>query len=349
MLRSWLTLALVICVSGCFRQHGRDDDADVPDGGSDAVTDDGGMCRENVGEVSALTCPATAEPGSVVRVGFTHFNPGCCSRGESRVSVARAGTGNTWMLHGEWTVCDCCDGCRCEGPIEEGSIEIGPLDPGVHRVVGDGSECTIVVEDEPSECRPMTPSQLRTQRVLFEGQELAFSLVQSETTCGCEPRLSRIPEDAFVAELCNCCDECFCADPPYAVSYLGPPASTPVLVNDLELPTESRPLGSCRAIEPTGLRIEPPESPVRRDGPAIWWAVVSGTQTVCCVEPFGGVNELIVGAIGRHLELRSCIDFDCDCVGSPQSFEAWYPLGEYAPGGGELVRAGAFEVSFRAE
>lgn len=348
MLRSWLTLALVLAATGCFRNHGLDGDVDAAsvDGGVDPS--DGGMCQESEGQINALSCPASAAPGDVVRIGFTHMNSGCCSSGESRVSVERSGS--TWTLEGEWTVCDCCEACRCVGPIEEDSIEIGPLDPGVHRVVGDGgSECTIVVEGEPSMCRAMMPTQVRTQRVLFDGQDHAFSLVQHETTCGCEPRLSRIPEDAFAADLCNCCDECFCADPPYAVSHLGPAGTLPTFVNDISLPTEQRPLDSCRPIVPTGLRIEPPESPVRRHGPAIWWAVVSGVETVCCVEPFGGVHELALGALGRHLELRSCIDFDCDCIGTPQTFEAWYPLGEYAPGSGDQIFAGGFEASFIAE
>ena len=356
MLRLWLILALVLCTTACFRDHGLGGDGSADAGAADVGSfdgaidsaSDGGACFDRAGEIDALVCPSSAPPGSTVRIGFTNVHPGCCSDGESRVRVGRRG--NTWTLNGEWTVCDCCDACRCLGPIREGSIEIGPLEPGVHRVVGDGSECTIVVEEDGAMCRPLVPSSIRAQRVLFDGQQLGFSMVQEDTSCGCQPRLSRAPEDAFVAELCNCCDDCFCIDAPYAVSYLGDPVDAPpTTVNGVALPTEHRAIDSCFRVEPTGLRVEAPESPVTRDGPAIWWAVVSGVQDVCCVEPFGGVNELIVGAIGRHLELRSCVDFDCDCVGRPQPFEAWYPLGEYAPGGGDLVRAGSFEVSFTAD
>lgn len=347
-------LALVSSLSGCFLVHTGADEEPLPgDGGvrpdsatTDVPTVDAGMCREGDGSVVALACPPTAAPGEIVRVVATNQHHGCCSSGESRVNVSNRGT--TWSLDAEWTVCDCCDGCRCVGPTEDTVVELGPLSPGRHRVTTDGgAECTIVVEDDARRCEPMDANLVRTQRVVFEGQQLGFSLVQEDVSCGCQPRLQSILDDAFAADLCNCCDECFCIDPPYAVSYLGPPPELPpVTINDFTLPTEFRSVDSCRAVEPTGLRIEAPEAPVTRDGPAIWWAVVSGMQTVCCVEPFGGVIESHDDGPGRGLELLSCVDFDCDCVGSPQPFEAWYPLGELPSGSSHYIYAGRHEVTF---
>lgn len=345
-------LALVSSLSGCFLVHTGAEEEPLPgDGGvrpdagsMDAASADAGMCREGDGSVVALSCPPTAAPGEVVRVVATNQHHGCCSSGESRVNVTNAGT--TWELDAEWTVCDCCDGCRCVGPTQDTVVELGPLSPGRHRVTTDGgAECTIVVDDARM-CEPMAPTSVRTQRIVFDGQEHAFSMVQEDGLgCGCQPALNPIPDGAFVAELCNCCAECFCIDAPYAVSHMGPPERAPVTVNGISLPTEFRPEGSCRPADPTGLRIEAPEPFVTRDGPAIWWAVISGMETVCCVEPFGGVVESHDDGPGRGLELRSCVDFDCDCVGSPQPFEAWHPLGEL-PSGSHYVYAGGHEVIF---
>ena len=65
-----------------------------------------------------------------------------------------------------------------------------------------------------------------------------------------------------------------------------------------------------------------------------------------------GVVELAVGALGRHLELRSCAldPCDCDCAFpgcEPTPFEAWYPLGDLS--GGDIIVAGEHSVAVLAD
>ena len=349
MARRWLTLALVFLALGCFRNHGRDADDGGVDAGVDALPDTApdapGCFTQPIAFVDSLECPTSAIAGDSVTVSVTHSAGLCCGSGMATLSARNDGR-RQWSIEGQWTVCDCCIECDCIGPIETDRVTLGPLEAGTHVVRAAGAECTIRV-DEPSACELMRPEEVRAPRVLFEGQDLAFSLTQREAVgCSCQPRLRRVPEDAFTAEICNCCEECLCIDPGYEVAYVGPRVSVPPTVIDgVTLPTEHRDLDSCRRTSPTGLRIAPPDDRVLRDGPAIWWAVVSGMETVCCVEPFGGVVELDVGAAGTHLDLYSCVDFDCECVGRPTPFEAWHPLGELAPGG-YLIRAGEHEVSF---
>jgi hypothetical protein len=352
MISAWRTLTLLVAVLslGCFRNHGIDDLVDAgpgADAGRDAAFPDAPGCDfGEIAFVNELTCPDEAFVGETVEVRFEHASGGCCSSGSATARAVPEGPNRT-RLEGDWVTCDCCELCDCIGPFQTDVLSIGPLAAGTHTVEAAGTRCTIEVRDETRSCSPMAPDTVRAPRVLFEGQPMAFSLVQTDAFgCDCDPTLRRVPEDAFTAELCDCCEFCMCVDPGYEVAYLGPRVETPPTVIDgITLPTEYRDLASCHGVPATGLRVEPPHERVLRDGPAIWWAVVSGVETVCCVEPYGGVRESLVGEVGQRLELYSCIQEDCDCVGSPAPFEAWHPLGELAPGG-YLLHAGEHEVSF---
>ncbi|HJK90636.1 MAG TPA: hypothetical protein RMH85_30110 [Polyangiaceae bacterium LLY-WYZ-15_(1-7)] len=360
----WLSLALLAAsLGGCFRHHGMGDDPparDVPptpDAGE--PIDAGPGCDEEPGVLWEVSCPDLVVAAERAVIQVQHGVDGCCARGEGRLEVARVGD-RLHALRSSWLACDCCEGCECLGPAEETAVDLGLLPVGLHTVVGpDGDEplCTfeVVAPPPPTECAPMQIDELRAPDVVFEGQGFAFSALQHErTSCSCSPRL-RVPLDAgeFRADLCECCEACLCIDPGYEVGFedAAAPALGELVIGDTRHPVQTRSPDECTPVEPTGLRVVPPAPGYLRDGPGLWWAVVSGMQRVCCVEPVGGVREALVSPgpdtppNTRTLSLHACTLEDCECIGAPAPFDAWHPLGELAPGG-YSIRAGTQRVDF---
>ncbi|MDQ3033143.1 MAG: hypothetical protein M3Y87_12055 [Myxococcota bacterium] len=324
----------VLALSGCFDSHGMQ-----PDPGAGA---DGGMCLELPATVSSIRCDAA--PGAESSVTISTSPSRCCSTGTATPMLRRSG--DAFDVELTWNACDCCEGCRCVGPVEEVRVSLGVLEPGVYTVRSHGSSCTLAITTPPM-CRSVSADETRVPRVLFDDQPLAATLIErDEVSCSCTPaaRLQRSPELALGMELCECCDECDCIDGGYEASVVSD--VLPVGTHTLSLPRGPHTVqvttrDRCRALAPTGLRIVAP-GPLVRAGPAIHWAVISGTERLCCMPPAPAVDEGIGPAGERALSLRTCVESDCECIGAEVPFEAWHPLIDLAPGT-HVVRAGAFE------
>jgi len=207
----------------------------------------------------------------------------------------------------------------------------------------------------PEGCFLHTTDEVFAPTVVFDGQPLTITMRTAVAGgCDCQPEV--LVSDPFNYDLamCDCCEACRCIDQGYEVTWVGstPPGALDhtIFVVGEERTVYERDPGRCHRLEPTGLWIEPPRDDYTRTGPRTWWAVVSGEEFLCCASPMPGVTELAVGALGRHLELRSCALDPCDCDCGPGApgceptrFEAWYPLGDLS--GGEVVVAGSHRVT----
>ncbi|MEM9072276.1 MAG: hypothetical protein AAGE52_27460 [Myxococcota bacterium] len=331
----WPILASTLLFA-CFRHHERSEP------GSDGGVPDAGECVVNEGAISGLECPARARPGEVVTIFFTNDNLGCCESGDARVSVRAERAG--WELTSEWTACGC-SADRCIRPSERDSVDLGPLEPGTYTVRADAGSCTFIVE-EPT-CASVRPTELRAPAVLFEGQPFAFSVVDRRRIgCGCLPQMTAMDgryEGVTTLTSTGPCEDCFCD---YGFGYFGDAPTERPRFNGDDLPTAMHfGVDSCAPVEATLLEIVPPEEDVLRVGPELWWARLEGFHATCCVEPLGGVIDRSLTPREFDLELRACVDVDCGCVpdGSVGAFEAWFPLGELAPGV-HRIRAGSLET-----
>jgi hypothetical protein len=101
----------------------------------------------------------------------------------------------------------------------------------------------------------------------------------------------------------------------------------------------------CASRMPTGLSIVGPDPTRVRGGHPLWWAVVGGTELLCCAEPASVVTHRMAADRAIELSLASCALDPCECVGTPRSYHAWHLLGEL-PSGEHVVRAGGFEQRF---
>jgi hypothetical protein len=205
-------------------------------------------------------------------------------------------------------------------------------------------------------CYPGSADEVYLPRVLFTDQPVSTTLTASSGGgCSCVPSASFAGPDGGEAlsigmELCNCCEVCDCIDAGYQASSVRealPPGhySVDTPAGPRQLSVFDLSSGECNPIEPTGLRIVTPRDDLSTSGPRLTWAVVSGSIDVCCAEPVAGVRELAVGAVGTHLELRSCVTYDCACVGTPHPFETWHSLGELGSGT-HMVFAGEHSATF---
>lgn len=205
--------------------------------------------------------------------------------------------------------------------------------------------------DAAPRCRSATISELRATRVLLEDQPLVVTVrAPSDGGCGCEPTLGSLaPPMASIAPLlCWCCDVCDCIDPGYEISEVG--ATWPPGEHELVTSTgESRRLlvttrDRTFPIEPTALRIEPPDITRRRSGHLVHWVQLTTVISVCCVEPVVAVDEGIGPAGEIVLTLRNAVQEDCACVGDPVELDVWWPLVDL-PSGEHVVRAGTLETT----
>lgn len=232
--------------------------------------------------------------------------------------------------------------------------------------VGDATVSDVVDVDDstpvPGPCLPVDPSELIAPRVLFDDQVLGLTATERGATfaCGAAPMLQGRPASlhwSLVA--CGGCEMCNCRDPGYQAS--AEVAAMPVGEYSLSVGSLGRMLSvvaraSCFPLEmfpASGLRVEVvgPDPGLRRDGPRIWWAHVTGTESRCCNEPRVAATVTRIRPVNAdiRLELFECAPDPCDCAGRPVPIEAWVELGILSPGVHGLVTTGtsaplSFEV-----
>ncbi len=338
MRRTWLILALTSAVlPACFGSHGtnREDDA--------GPRVDTGTCLTLPAIVQTIRC--NVEPSGEAVAMITTSPSQCCGSGS--VTPTLSASGSSFDVALAWNACDCCEGCRCIGPTEEVRVSLGALEPGTYTVRSEGSSCNLLVP-RPEACHASEIDEFRAPTVLFEDQPLAMTLIEREaSSCHCQPRA--VLEGSFDVRLqrCDCCDACSCIDPGYEASLVTTAPSlgahtfmTPLGARVIHVTTRD----PCRALEPTGLRIVSPDPELRSSGPAIHWAVVSGVEQLCCVPPAPAIDQGVGPAGQISLDLRTCVQEDCDCIGEQVEFEAWHPL-VALESSIHVIRAGRFETT----
>lgn len=335
MRSAWLKLAFgCLVLSGCFGSH---DAGAVVDGGP---RDGGGMCFTLPAIVQSMRCEDDPRRGPLVSI--TTSPTRCCGSGTVTSTLNRSGSSFDVAL--EWEACDCCEACRCIGPTEEVEVLLGPLPPGRYTVQSGGSSCVLDLFEGPA-CRVTDVDEVRMPAVLFEDQPLVMTLLdRSASGCSCRP-FARFNGREALLELCECCDACDCIDPGYEVGTASDPLPRGIHTISTSLgPRSLRVVArdECRALEPTGLRIVAPDPALISSGLTIYWAVVAGSERLCCVPPAPAVSEGLGPAGELSLSLSSCVQEDCECEGTEVAFEAWHPLVGLTRGT-HVVRAGAFE------
>lgn len=314
-------------LSGCFREHGLGDDAGSPR--LDASRDGAPTTCEPLRPLgTTLTCPpGTVAASQPVRVLLETTHQGCCSSGALRVTPRSTSRfEHELLLGGE--VCECCEGCLCLGPTLTEEVDLGTLPVGEHTIRAGDARCVVVVDERS--CEPMALDTLLAPSVLFPGQELAFTASSERTSCSCEPTL--VPSDTgFDAQLCNCCHECECVDPPYEVAYQGRDRLDGFDLNGERHEVALRALDACPAVAGS-FEIVPPAENVRRFGPALHWVHFRGQSRYAeCCGPLAGIMLEATSPTRWSIELRDCTS-PCRCAGPPAMLDAWLPLGELAPG-----------------
>lgn len=342
----WLTLALALGLGGCFDTHGV-----AVDGGPDT----GVVCELRPASVMELECPLLATAAEPVVVVVTSSPNACCASGDVLPSVRTSGQLHEVTL--EWDACDCCDTCRCIGPIASTEIDLGLLAPGRHTVEAGGQSCFIdvIAPPTPVECHPPAgPTDFRAPAHLFEDQAYPTTLTSdSSGSCSCSPRVVGADTLSYSLALCGCCDECECIDPGYQASDVRDPlprgthlVTTPHGASQVTVHARSE----CRLVDATAISIVPPRRDLLIGGPALTWARVDGEEWLCCATPQTVVEQVDTTGSGIALQLYSCVTDDCDCVpATPTPTSAWLALGELAPGTTYSARAGDVVATFTAE
>ncbi|MCB9601706.1 MAG: hypothetical protein H6721_03305 [Sandaracinus sp.] len=302
---------------GCFRSDAQPSDASVD--GPEPGCGFGGT-------VVQITCPAVVSPGVPATASFQVR--GACCRTETETTVTRSG--DRLQIAQRTQYCDCPGGGPTPSCGADVPVTLPPLEAGRYTVAVEGFACSFEVAS--AECRDVAIDELRAPRAVFESELLELSaFVHDPGTCACTPEL-REGMDGYDPSLCGCCDECDCIDRGFELGWRGVPPSGGVLrVGDVTRPFGVFAPDVCRAATPTALRIVGPEPDYRGVGPRLFWAVVSAAPQVCCGEPFGAVRT-IDGAEDIDLELRTCHEDPCPCIGPETPFDAWHSLGELADG-----------------
>ncbi|HJL18563.1 MAG TPA: hypothetical protein RMH99_23080 [Sandaracinaceae bacterium LLY-WYZ-13_1] len=353
MLRPRHTLAfhlfgLALALGGCWSDHGRSDptDAGSPPPVDDAGTLDAGPgCAPRATDIRIVECPSSPVlAGDAVEVPVDHGVAGCCDAHSPRVDVSH--DDETHTITAEWTVCSCCAECDCVGPRETERVSLGALEPGTHTIRAGASTCTVEVL-EAATCEPTATEIRQAPTVLFDDQPMGATMRAVETPgCGCMPRVREVP-DAVELALCNCCEECLCIDAGYEGGWTTEPHPVGehtffVGGNALDVRVVER--DRCHPTEATGLEVVGPDPHLDQAGEELWWAVVRGTETLCCVPPAPAVEHEREGG-AFDLSVHSCVELDCACVGEPVDYEAAHLLGELEPGT-YTVRIDGFEETF---
>jgi hypothetical protein len=344
-----LTVALFSLLhAGCYDAHaGAEDDAGLPPPRFDAG---GAECRETLeASVFELRCPEAALAGEYVEVSLDTAPPWCCGGGAVQAEFRQTHeSGFEGVLR--WTACDCCDACRCVGPVETVSGLIGPLAPGPNVVEVHGTSCLIEAAPTAGCSPPATATSFRAAHHLLQGQPLSATLTSPEGAgCGCDPRAT-VSGSSFALELCDCCDDCECVDPGYQSSVVvGDPwplgehlLTVPHGVHDLTV----HPRSACHPVTAGDVEAFPPDTSLIVTGPRLTWARVIVEECLCCATPAPAFEQTVLADGTIQLTALSCAPDPCDCDPcSPQRAEAWHSLGELAPGTYALT-AGAAATTF---
>src|SRR5690349_7154476 len=176
-----MAAAAALAAAGCFGSHGMPGGGGDPDGGPPPPPDGATMCRALEGNAEIIGCPMGFEfPEGTEIVARVRSSPTlCCASGTARPRAVDRGGGH-FEIEVDWTACDCCEGCRCIGPIQEMEVSLGALPQGSYTIdVGREPACEFRVTP-PAECRARTAEETRMPRVIFTDQLLAVTLIEHE-------------------------------------------------------------------------------------------------------------------------------------------------------------------------
>ena len=183
-------------------------------------------------------------------------------------------------------------------------------------------------------CHTVDADEVRAAAIVIGEQRLTVAIRKTTPGgCDCTPRAHEVP-DAVLLELCDCCEECDCIDPGYEVGYSANPLPVGehrVFFGGVPVDVRVADPGTCRPMEATDIEIVPPDPGLIHGGGDVWWARVHGFETVCCVDPAPAVSHRRSGST-FDLTVHSCNTADCDCIGMPEAYAAWHPLGPLPPG-----------------
>lgn len=323
--------------------------------GSDAggpAADAGFLCEARGASVLELRCPMGVPQFTPASVFVSTSPTACCSSGTVRQRVSSRGNEHTIAL--EWDACDCCEACRCVGPIEELTVDLGAdLAPGRHTVTVAGSTCSFEVLPEPApDCRPgPATAEVRAPTHLLEGQPYATTLTADALgSCSCRPRIAGAESLVYSIELCDCCDACDCIDQGYQIGHVRTPLD--VGTHPVSFPGTPETVVSvharagCQELAVTALTYEPPRDDLTQGGERLHWVRVDGEALVCCATPIPVVEPLDTTDGSIAVRLLSCHEFDCDCEPpGPTPTGQWVSLGELGSGA-HRVTAGAQTLDF---
>lgn len=332
---------LALLGTGCFGTHGPGGDVDAGPVGPGPV-----LCDLLPASIISVECEAVVSPDGRVLVTIESAPSMCCDAGTPRTRVASRGRAHS--IEVEWDACDCCETCRCFGPIQSVEVELGPLFPGTHSVDVHGSTCTIEVP-EPASC-VLAPGELLAPEHILMDQPYAVTITsEGGGGCGCTPRVIGADVLSYALELCDCCEVCDCIDPGYQASHVRPPLPPGEhIVDGPDGPvavTVHSPL-ECNEIVATAIRVYRPRLDLVQGSPSLTWVFVEGTEEICCEPPVPVVARLDTTGPGIALSLQSCAD-ETLCICSETtlvSTGAWFNLGEL-PSGEHIVRAGGAVTS----
>ncbi len=267
----------------------------------------------------SLSCPATARAGEPFNVELSHYYGGCCSGGRAEVDVRTDGSRSTIATR----FCDvdpgsCCEECACISPVGMERVSVTARAPGLHTIRAGDFSCEVLIEDRDDLTCNTIDSNVIAPSTVLAGQPYIATLRASGAGCGCTPGVS-----GSRLEVCDCCTDCFCADDTYEqwISRDLPPGMNEVEVGGLTLPVNVVDGDTCRPTMIDRVELLRP----RGDGgdqPQQYWAEIHATQFLCCVSP-----SIAARRDGDRVEVLSCVQGDCDCIGEPTPTRTFFPLG----------------------
>lgn len=203
-------------------------------------------------------------------------------------------------------------------PLGDGGTDRGNVGP-------DASTLDVIVPDVTTPppfdagnaCIRSMVADVVAPSVLFAGQPLGVSVSAPGQGCGCALTLqpnALSSARGFDPVLCNCCRECECVDGSYSASaLLGAPGvgSTQIAVTGSPRRTvfviESPEQCDGSFVRVREVTVLAPEG--RVTGPALHWAIISGTHRYCCDAGVGFVENRQGNAF--TLGPRSCETLGC--------------------------------------
>ncbi|MCB9623992.1 MAG: hypothetical protein H6723_11780 [Sandaracinus sp.] len=301
---------------GCFRSDAQPSDASVD--GPEPGCGFGGT-------VVQITCPAVVSPGVPATASFQVR--GACCRTETETTVTRSG--DRLQIAQRTQYCDCPGGGPTPSCGADVPVTLPPLEAGRYTVAVEGFACSFEVAS--AECRDVAIDELRAPRAVFESELLELSaFVHDPAPAPARPSFAKAWTDTTLRSAAVATNATASTEASSSAGVACPFRGV-LRVGDVTRPFGVFAPDVCRAATPTALRIVGPEPDYRGVGPRLFWAVVSAAPQVCCGEPFGAVRT-IDGAEDIDLELRTCHEDPCPCIGPETPFDAWHSLGELADG-----------------